>query len=245
MSFFSSLEWSSYPGLTLVCFRTEASCQVTNYSQFTFFFAVIELPSRRSLAKILDVPAEVDVMNVSRQCGLTKSELNGVEASAAGGGQPAASFFETVVIEKASEPIKDLRMFFKDSKMIKAYDILKRYKDNAVLDDIKPIDLNKLAEVTTLSTKAVAFSNNWETVAEFYQMQAKIPLFKSTIKSNHCYSPTECMLRTLDVTYCNKINNIGVFLKHVSEAGHKQAVEEINRQIKKLAKTMLSGKYER
>ena len=191
----------------------------------------LELKSRLNIMKILDVGAKPNVMDVAAKM-VTNEEMDYLERCYRGGGNPALEFFKTLIIKKCDNFIGDLKYFCGEKQMINASKILKKYDDDKQLGDITASDIHDLADATIQL-------HYWETLAELYGMNEDIPTFRTAIKFNDENSPTRALLRLIDTKYCDTIN-IGVFLEHVRKAKHTQAAGEILKQIKYIAKDMIS-----
>ncbi|XP_057300668.1 uncharacterized protein LOC130635281 [Hydractinia symbiolongicarpus] len=197
---------------------------------------ISSLNSQLKIAAILDIKGRSDVMTVAKYLNLSSLEIKDLESHNSGGGRPALSFFETLKIKKFEEYMIKLKTCFKENKMVKAGRIISHYNDLDALDDLTPLDIDKLANVTTVCNETTA--PDWKCVAEFFEMADEIPAFKSKISIANSYSPTLALFQLIATKYFKEIN-IGIFYESVKNAGNQIAAKEIEDQISIIAQRLV------
>ena len=173
-------------------------------------------------------------MDVAIHCKFTDQELVALEQHRAGGGNPAAAFYETLKVENCGEKVSTLRNCFEKLKLTKAVEVLKDCEPCEILGDISPLHIDKLSQETTFSIRVQ--SKNWKHVAQHFNKD--LARFAPAIRQGHSFSPTEEFFRIIGRKYLNDIN-IGLFLDCVITAKNNEAKNEIKDQIKELARKLL------
>ena len=194
----------------------------------------LALPQQLKICEILDKDGIANVIDVARHCNLSADEIIKLEQHAAGGGNPALSFYETLATENYEDSLSDLCDCLKELRIMKAANVLKDYEAGKKIGDIMPLDLDKLSTTSTVGTKCKA--NNWRHVAQHYKKDPD--RFETAIRQGYSYSRTNALFKIIGSKYLKEIN-IGKFLDCVSGAGNKEAEIEIQNQINELAKEMI------